>query len=63
MIGEDRPVYFTHRAWIALSPAQRGLISRQRMHRVQELQAAHHARYHAPAELVDLIIHLRNEDR
>lgn len=62
MLGEDRPVYFTHTAWITLSPAQRELITRQRMHRVSELQAAHHARYHAPTELVDLIIHLR-EDR
>lgn len=59
---EDRPVYFTHAAWIALTPSQRQLIHYRRMARVADLQIAHHARYHAPAELVDLIIHLR-EDR
>lgn len=54
----DRPVYFTPAAWDSLSPAQRELLRHRRMARVTALQAEHHRRYHAPAELAALVVAL-----
>lgn len=53
-MSSDRPVYFTRDAWASLTPAERELMRRNRMHRVTELAAEHHSRYHAAEALARL---------